>query len=222
VIALAAALSAMACAALWQGVELTRVGPGCGVGRMPPRLPRQRRRESTAVASALPLVCRTLAGELRAGAAPPLALSAAADIAPPALSQVLSRAARTAAVGGRPSAALRVEIAGGEGLRLLAACWDVTSDVGAGLAAACDQIAAALEADLRARRELDAALAGPRASAVVLACLPVVGLALGAGLGADPLGFLRTPPGLACLAGGMVLDAAGVAWTRRLAAGALQ
>lgn len=175
-----------------------------------------------ATAGALPLVCRALAGELRAGAAPGAALSGAADVAPPELAAVLVKAGRTADLGGNPARVLQAGVAGGEGLALLAACWEVSSDVGAGLAAACDQIAAALEADLRARREVAAALAGPRASALVLAALPAVGLLLAAGLGADPLGFALTPVGLGCLSVGLALDGAGVLWTRRLAARALR
>ena len=93
--------------------------------------------------------------------------------------------------------------------------------VGAGLAAACDRLAESLAADEALRREVAAALAAPRATARLLAGLPLVGLALGAGLGAHPLRFLLgSGLGRACLLAAAVLDVAGLAWTRRLAAGA--
>jgi tight adherence protein B len=94
--------------------------------------------------------------------------------------------------------------------------------VGAGLAAGCDRVGAACAADLRAEREITAALAGPRASALVLAGLPVAGLLLAAGLGADPLEFFLTVAGAATLVAGVTLDVLGVLWTRRLAAQALR
>ncbi len=48
----------------------------------------------------------------------------------------------------------------------------------------------------------------------------MVALAIGAGSGGDPVGFLLgTPVGLACLAGGLLLGFAGLAWIERIAAG---
>ena len=67
------------------------------------------------------------------------------------------------------------------------------------------------------RRELSAQLAGPRATARLLAGLPVLGIVLGAGLGADPVGFLLgTAAGRTCLALGGVLVGLGLLWTRAL------
>lgn len=104
-------------------------------------------------------------------------------------------------------------------LRALAACWTVCARSGAGLAAAVDRLEEGLRAEQAQRRALDAELAGPRATAALLAVLPLVGLLLAAALGADPLRvLLHTPLGLLCLVTGLALDAAGVLWTRRLAA----
>ena len=76
-----------------------------------------------------------------------------------------------------------------------------------------------LRSRLRTRAELTAALSGPRASAAVLAGLPVLGLLMGAGVGADPWQVLTTTPvGTALLVAGTGLDAAGLAWSGRLAA----
>ena len=82
-------------------------------------------------------------------------------------------------------------------------------------------VAAAVEDDLRARlraeEELRSAVAGPRASATVLAGLPVLGLLMGSGVGADPWRMLTTTgPGTLLLVLGVALELAGIAWTGRL------
>jgi len=82
---------------------------------------------------------------------------------------------------------------------------------------------AGVERDLRARADLahavTGAVAGARASAALLAGLPVLGLLLGAAMGAHPLDFLTGSGAgrlVCCL--GVLLDAAGVVWTQRLVA----
>jgi tight adherence protein B len=110
---------------------------------------------------------------------------------------------------------------GAEGLRRLAACWEVAEGSGAGLATATDRLAAGLRAEEAQRREISAQLAGPRTTARLLAVLPVFGLLLAAGLGGDPVHvLLGTPYGLACLSAGVALDIAGVLWTERIASAA--
>ena len=81
--------------------------------------------------------------------------------------------------------------------------WSKTS--GGGLAAAVARLAAAARADEeQVRRELAAQLAGPRATAALLARLPLAGVAIGAALGADPVGFLLGGrPGRPCLLAGV-------------------
>ncbi|MCZ0971803.1 hypothetical protein O1L55_10820 [Streptomyces albulus] len=64
---------------------------------------------------------------------------------------------------------------------------------GAGLALGLERIAAGLAARRDQGEELRAQLAGPRATALVLALLPVGGLLMGGALGADPLGCCCTP-----------------------------
>jgi tight adherence protein B len=106
---------------------------------------------------------------------------------------------------------------GADGLLGLAACWRVAVDQGAGLAAGLDRLEEALRADRDQRADLRAQLAGPRATAVMLACLPVVGLLLGAALGADPLHvLLHTGAGLGCLIVGGVLEGLGMWWALRI------
>jgi tight adherence protein B len=95
----------------------------------------------------------------------------------------------------------------------------VSARTGCSLAAAVTAAEDDLRAGLRTRAELGAALSGPRASAAVLAGLPVLGLLMGSGIGADPWRVLTTTPvGTVLLVVGVGLEAAGIAWSGRLAA----
>ncbi len=82
-------------------------------------------------------------------------------------------------------------------------------------------VTAAVEDDLRAgqrlRQELRTATAGPRASAMLLAGLPALGLAMGSGVGAAPWRVLTTTaPGQVLLVVGVVLELLGLLWCERL------
>ncbi|MET9023871.1 type II secretion system F family protein [Actinopolymorpha sp. NPDC004070] len=156
----------------------------------------------------------TVAAELRAGRSADQALAAGASVLPD-----LAAAAAVSRMGGDVPAALRaVHAPGAEHLRRLAVAWSVAGSTGAGLAAVLERIARGMRAEERLREEVAATLAAPRATARMLAVMPLVGLALGAGVGANPLTFLfRTPYGLGCLVLGTLLAAAGVWWVERLA-----
>ncbi|MER7565464.1 type II secretion system F family protein [Streptomyces sp. NPDC097941] len=110
---------------------------------------------------------------------------------------------------------------GAEGLLGLAACWRVAVDQGAGLAAGLDRLEGALRAERDQRADLRAQLAGARSTAWMLAGLPVLGLSLGAALGADPLHvLLHTGTGLGCLLVGGLLEGVGMWWATRIVRGA--
>ncbi|WP_078616911.1 type II secretion system F family protein [Streptomyces sp. 351MFTsu5.1] len=110
---------------------------------------------------------------------------------------------------------------GAEGLLGLAACWRVAVDQGAGLAAGLDRLEGALRAERDQRADLRAQLAGARSTAWMLAALPVLGLGLGAALGADPLRvLLHSGAGLGCLVVGGVLEGVGTWWAMRIVRGA--
>jgi tight adherence protein B len=88
-------------------------------------------------------------------------------------------------------------------------------------------VVGAVEDDLRARlryaRELRAATAGPRASAFLLAGLPLLGVLMGSGVGADPWHVLTaTGAGNVLLVCGTGLEIAGVVWSGRLVQRALR
>ena len=80
-------------------------------------------------------------------------------------------------------------------VRAVLAAARLSDELGAPLAGVLERIASAVAADEEADGERRAALAGPRSTAQVLAWLPLLGVALGALLGADPVGggALRRP-----------------------------
>ncbi|MFF5982858.1 type II secretion system F family protein [Streptomyces olindensis] len=186
------------------------------------RLAGRARRERERRADAVIALCGALAGEVRAGRQPGEALlRAARDCGGLADAQATVLAA--ARFGGDVPDALATAARqpGAEGLRGLAACWRVAVDQGAGLAAGLDRLAAALRAERDQRGDLRAQLAGARATAVMLAGLPALGLLIGGALGADPLHvLLHTPAGLGCLVVGGVLEGLGVWWVLRIVRGA--
>jgi len=160
-------------------------------------------------------LCTAVGAELRGGAMPADALVTAVESLPGRWDEL----GRVVALGGDAVAALRAAGAqpGCGGLSRLAACWAVTEMTGAGLADGCERVAAWLRDEEALRREVAAQLAGARSSARLLTVLPLFGLALGSGMGGDPIAFLLgTPYGVACLAGGVTLVLAGLWWTERL------
>ncbi len=163
------------------------------------------------VADALDL----LGGELRAGALPEEAVAAVALDVP-----VLAGASAAIRSGGDVGAALRAlaRPEGAEALADVAAAWDVAERTGAPLADVLERLGVGLREELDVRREAEAEAAPARATGRLMAGLPVLGLALGAGLGADPIRVLTaTSAGAACLAAGAALACLGTWWVDRLA-----
>lgn len=157
-----------------------------------------------------------LAAELRSGQAPTTALARASASNPLRLA---SRSVRIAQLGGDVPAALIAEAAAEDlpTLKLLAAVWRVSEGSGAGLARACDRLAVSASQAQRIRSELTAQLAGPRATAKVLATLPLFGILMGNALGAQPLAWLFTVPvGIPVLIAGVALETMGLVWIGRL------
>lgn len=105
------------------------------------------------------------------------------------------------------------------GWRLLAASWAVATETGAPLAGVLDRAAETLRALADADRQVDLALAGPLATARIVALLPLAGVGLALLIGADPVGVvLGTAPGAVSAALGVAALAVGIRWTRRLVA----
>ncbi|MGH3756054.1 MAG: type II secretion system F family protein, partial [Pseudonocardiaceae bacterium] len=159
-----------------------------------------------------------LVAELRAGAHPSAAAAAAAD-GPADVTRALSAAAAAARLGGDVPAVLRS--AGPVHLRSwlgrLAEAWSVADRYGIPLADLLDAVRSDTEQRVRLAAEIQARLAGPRATAAVLAGLPLLGLALGQAVGAAPVRVLsNTPAGQGLLVVGTGLACAGVLWSARL------
>ncbi|MDX6285938.1 MAG: tight adherence protein [Frankiales bacterium] len=179
------------------------------------------RQRADHVRAAVPELCTAMAAELRAGQTPARALAAATETATQALVNLCAPVVSVAELGGDVPGALRSAAGapGADALGQVAACWSVSGDVGAGLAAGLQRLGAGLRAAVHLRRQVDAQLAGARATGRLLALLPLLGLALGAAIGAAPGHFLlHTPAGAGCLWVAVLLDVAGLAWMDRIAA----
>ena len=162
-----------------------------------------------------------VAAELRAGQPVRSALCRGLAPDPGSGSAIAPRAVVAARWGGDVAEALSAdaEATGQPLLRSLSACWSVAESSGAGLADSLDRLTAGARAAEEVRVQLEAHLAAPRATARLLATLPLLGLALGLGLGGDPVGWLvGSAAGRACLAAGLALTAVGLWWTGRIAA----
>jgi tight adherence protein B len=178
----------------------------------------RQRAQAVAIATAanIQVACEGLASSLAAGVPIGTALEGAADDWPP-----LSVVTRSTRLGGSVPAGLNelaTGVPGAGDLRLVAAAWQVAERSGAGIAVAVDSVAALIRSRQATRRLVRSELASARATARLLAGLPVLTLLLGAGLGGDPVAFLLTTgPGLLCLAGGLMSALAGLWWIETIA-----
>ena len=178
-------------------------------------LRRRERRAAEVTSDRVLESCEQLAAELVSGQPPGAALARAAVDWP-----VLDPVAEAFRVGTDVPAALRTLAArpGAGDLRLLAAAWHVAHRTGQGLADAVDRVARELVAARATRRVVHGELASARATARLVAVLPAAALAMGSGVGGDPVGFLlRTPAGWLCLAVGLMFGLAGLWWIEALA-----
>ncbi|MDJ0347994.1 hypothetical protein [Cryobacterium sp. PH29-G1] len=99
----------------------------------------------------------------------------------------------------------------------LAAAWQVATQAGAPLAGCLRELAASLRELAQVQRDLEVALAAPRATARLVMVLPVIGVVFGSLMGFDSVHTLvATVPGLVCLGGGALLMLAAASWNRAL------
>jgi tight adherence protein B len=194
----------------------------------------RRRADEASQREAVADLCTALRAELEAGRLPEQAFAEAIWCRP----QLRDLADRRSAVGRRADAdrtaargwlagdepeSLRealhraASVPGREELAALAACWAAAERHGIAFAEAVRGIEQGLRERNAGRRELAAELAGVRATAGLLAVLPLLGLALGSALGGDPLDLLlHNQAGELCLAAGTGLSMVGIWWTGRL------
>lgn len=170
-----------------------------------------RTKAKVAAVQAMAEALRTTIAELRTGAPPTFAAECAAEDAPPETAQVMQTLATSARFGG--------EFAAPHGV---AKAWSLSRRHGLPLVDLLDAVRRDLAAGARFITRAEATMAGPRASALVLAGLPGLGVLLGEGIGAAPLHVLTgTVAGQVLLVAGAALILAGVAWSTRLTSAVL-
>jgi tight adherence protein B len=205
---LIAAVAALAALAGWVlggpvaalvGAVYGALGMRAGVRRI------VKRRDAVARARNLDDLC-ALAADLRAGLPP----AAAAEM----------RSARGTGVAGVSQHAVHAELRIAE---LTAAVWRLAEHTGAPAADLIERIEADTRAADRGMASAAAQAAGAQATALLLAALPIGGIALGYGIGTDPLRvLLHTPLGAACAAAALFLQCAGLFWADRLVNGSVR
>ncbi|QWF81403.1 type II secretion system F family protein [Amycolatopsis sp. CA-230715] len=172
---------------------------------------RSRSRDRHTRAAALADAMRAMVTELRAGAHPARAVEVAAEDCPPALAGELRELAGHARLGTVPR-----DHAGGA-TDALRRAWALADEHGVPLAEAADSVRRGVVAETAFAAQCEARMAGPRASAAVLALLPVFGVALGEAMGASPVRVLTgTTAGQLLAVAGCALLFGGVVWSSRV------
>lgn len=184
---------------------------------------RRLRRLATHEAQYLEAALEVLVGELRVGSHPVNAFSVAAEetggVVAAALRAVAARARLGADVTAGLHSAARTSALPGQWNRL-AVCWQLASDQGLAIAT----LMRAAQRDITERQRFSArvtaAMAGARATATILAGLPLLGVVLGQLIGARPLTFLLGGhAGGWLLVIGLSLACGGLLWCDRITNG---
>ncbi|MFD4293621.1 type II secretion system F family protein [Rhodococcus sp. NPDC058505] len=161
--------------------------------------------------------------DLRVGANPESACLGAAKESTGAASEAFRSAAATARLGGSAAQGLvagaqRGRDAGIEtDVERIAAAWRIAERHGIALADLLDATRSDLVARIRFRSRVESGLAGARATAAVLAGLPLLGVGLGQMTGAAPVRVLLSGGvGGTLLVVGTALACGGLAWADRI------
>ncbi|RVW01000.1 type ii secretion system integral membrane subunit [Rhodococcus spongiicola] len=156
--------------------------------------------------------------ELRVGAHPAVACETAAADCDGAAAEAFRCAAARARLGGSAASGFSANDGGvDDDLRRIANAWAVAEKHGLALAELLHAARSDLVGRVRFRTRAEAGLAGARATAAVLAALPVLGVGLGQMMGAAPVRvLLGSDLGQVLLVIGTVLVASGLWWTDRI------
>ncbi len=177
---------------------------------------RRRRDEARALAAALD----ALVGDLGIGADPLRALTVAASESADEVGCSLRAVTARAHLGADVAAGIQA-IATDSSVPAywdrLAVCWQLAAERGLAMSTLMRAAYRDIVERQRFSDRIQAALAGARATAVILAALPALGVLLGEMLGAGPLQFLLgTTPGGGLLVLGVGLVCAGILWADRI------
>jgi tight adherence protein B len=194
---------------------------GAAVGAAGPFAVLKARRGAAASTSeaALPGALEAVARGLRSGGSLRQALGEAARVTPGALGAELGAVAAAAERGTPLVDALEGwgQRCPRGGVRLAVAALCLGAETGGAQARAVDGVAATLRERLAVAGEVRALTSQTRASMLVIAAAPLVFCVFASATDSRTSTFLfRSPVGLACLAAGLGLDAAGAFWMRRL------
>ena len=163
--------------------------------------------------------------DLRVGAHPESACLAAAAESTGRPAEAFRSAAATARLGGSAAAGLLTGAQRGDNrasgvasdLGRIAVAWRIAERHGIPLAELLEAARVDLLGRRRFRSRVESGMAGARATAAVLACLPVLGIALGQMMGAGPVGVLLSGGiGGVLLVVGTALACIGLAWADRM------
>jgi len=172
----------------------------------------------------LPELLERLASSIRAGSTPAAAFVATAQTAPDPLARDLARVATEVDHGAALAAALARwgARAASPQVSLTANALGLAAECGGEVARSVDRVAATLRERRERRGEVRALATQARASAAVLAMLPLGFTALVASIDPAVLTVLvASPLGLLCLTVGLLLEALGAVWMSRIVRSAL-
>jgi len=178
---------------------------------------RRRGRRAVAEARALESALDVLVGELRIGAHPVRAFAvAAAETGHGPVAAGLRAVVARARLGADVATGLR-DAAKSSALPVhwerLAVYWELGGQHGLAVATLMQAAHSDIAARQRFSARADAGMAGARASASILGCLPVLGVGLGQLIGARPIGFLLGGPGGVLSVVGVSLVCTGLLWS---------
>jgi tight adherence protein B len=221
-LSIASALAGATVAMLWLGPAAGVAGVAAGLAGPEAIVRRRIATRSARIAAQLPELLDALAAPVRAGASVPQAFAAAAAEADPPMRDVLERTTRDLEAGVPQDEAIArfaTRCAVPEGL-LVSRALRIARHAGGELARVLDELSDTLRERERLAREARAATAQARASAFVVAALPVVFVGImSAGAGDQARLLFGEPIGWLLLGVGGGLEAAGIFWIRRLTAG---
>jgi tight adherence protein B len=181
---------------------------------------RRRNQDRARAGQTLAGALETLVGELRVGAHPVRAFTLAAGESDGTIGTALRAVAARAGLGADVGAGLRA-VAASTSVPAqwdrLAVCWQLAADHGLAMAALIRAAQRDIVERQRFTARVEAGLAGARATAAILAGLPLLGVLLGELIGAHPVRFLLGGgAGGGLLIAGTVLVCVGLAWADRI------